>query len=170
MKRRILAGILAVMCLCTASCGEKEPVTTEQGDVAVAGEKAINAAPSEITEAILAEITINSALEKGIEDMPAYFAELDTTGLEAVSYYMCASGAYPDEIAVFKFSSAELAEQGKSAVQARLDKQISTFETYTPDEFYKLEDAVIEVKGNYIFYFVTENNSRAAEIMESYVG
>lgn len=171
MKKIILAGILVAMCLCAVSCGPKSAVTTEQENVTDdIEEKVIDIAPSEITEIILSEITINSAIEKGIDDMPMYFGELDTTGLEAVSYYMCASGAYPDEIAVFKFKSAELAEQGKTAVQSRLDKQISIFETYTPDEFYKLEDAVIEVKENYIFYFVTENNARASEIMESSIG
>ncbi|MBQ8841305.1 MAG: DUF4358 domain-containing protein, partial [Ruminiclostridium sp.] len=164
MKRRILSGIIAAMCLLSASCGSKEPETTVQEEAAEANEKAITAAPSEITAAVLAEITINSALEKGMDDMSIYFAELDTSVLEDVSYYMCASGAYPDEIAVFKFNTAEAAEQNEAAVQTRLDKQISTYETYTPDEFYKLEDAVLTVKGNYIFYFVTENNSRASEI------
>lgn len=169
MKKRILSGIIATMCLLSASCGSKEAETTAQADVAEASAKTITAAPSEITEAVLAEITINSALEKGMDDMSIYFAELDTSVLEDVSYYMCASGAYPDEIAVFKFNTAEAAEQNKAAVQTRLDKQISTYETYTPDEFYKLEDAVLTVKGNYIFYFVTENNSRASEIVESFV-
>lgn len=169
MKRRILSGIIAAMCLLSASCGSKVAETTVQEEAAEASAKTITAAPSEITAAVLEEITINSALEKGMDDMSIYFAELDTSVLEDVSYYMCASGAYPDEIAVFKFNTAEAAEQNKAAVQTRLDKQISTYETYTPDEFYKLEDAVLTVKGNYIFYFVTENNSRASEIMESFV-
>ncbi len=167
MKRKLLAALAAVMCLSFSACGDKTNVSS--GETSETMKSVITGEPSEITAAVLAEIPINSALEKGIDDLGFYFTDLDTSGLEAASYYMCASGAYPDEIAVFKFNSSELAEQGKAAVQARLEKQISVYESYTPEEMYKLDDAVVEVKENYVFYFVTENNSRAGEIMNSYV-
>lgn len=168
MKRRFLTALLAVLCFAAVSCGNTEPASdTESADVQAISE---DIAPSEVTSSILAEITINSAIEKGIDDLSVYFTDLDIAALESASYYMCASGAYPDEIAVFKFSSAELAEQGKAAVEARLEKQISVYESYTPDEMYKLDDAVIEVKGNYVYYLVTSDNSKAKEIVEDLIG
>lgn len=168
MKKKLFAAFLAVLCVSAASCGENTPaaITTE------AQVKSIDTQlkASEVTEAVLAEITINSAIEKGIDSLEAYFPDLSTDGLTDVSYYMCASGAYPDEIGVFVFSSADLAEAGKAAVESRLEKQKTTYESYTPEEMYKLEDAVVEVNGNCIFYAVTENNSRAEEIMNGFIG
>ncbi len=172
MKKRILLSVIAAMCLFTASCGSEPVRNTAETKTAETEAAQINAdvVPSDVTAAVLAEIPINSAIEKGIDDLQFYFTDLDTTAIESASYYMCASGAFPDEIAVLKFTSSELAEQGKAAVEKRLEKQISVFESYTPDEMYKLESAVIEVKQNYIFYSVTSDNARASEIMNSYIG
>lgn len=170
MKRKILAAILAALCLMTASCGAQNDGGAAADSPKTADiQQTYDVAPSEVTAAILLEIPINSAIEKGIADLGAYFSDLDTSGITEASYYMCASGAYPDEIAVFRFSSAELAESGKAAVQTRLDKQISVYESYTPDEMYKLENAVIEVKGNYIYYLVTSDNVKAKEIAEGLI-
>lgn len=172
MKKRILLSVIAAMCLFTASCGSKpvENTVETKTEEAEAAQVNTDVAPSDVTAAVLAEIPINSAIEKGIDDLQFYFTDLDTTAIESASYYMCASGAFPDEIAVLKFTSSELAEQGMTAVEKRLEKQISVFESYTPDEMYKLESAVIEVKQNYIFYSVTSDNARASEIMNGYIG
>ena len=167
MKKRIFTAMLAALCFATASCGTETdtPVTTQQEEV-----KEYSFDAGSVTAEVLAEIPINSAIEKGIADLEFYFSNLDTSKLTDASYYMCASGAYPDEIAVFVFDTAENADNAKSAVQARLDKQISVYESYTPEEMYKLEDAIVEVRQNVIFYAVTENNSRAQEIFDSFIG
>lgn len=169
MKRKFLAAALAVLCLGTASCGADTTADDDTSADPASVQETTASAPADVTAAVLAEIPINSAIEKGIDDLSVYFADLDTTALEAASYYMCASGAYPDEIAVFKFTSAELAETGKNAVQTRLEKQISVYESYTPDEMYKLDGAVLEVKGNYVYYLVTSDNTRAKEIVEGLI-
>ena len=167
MKKRILAALLAAMCMTTASCGGETdaPITTQQEEI-----KEYSLTAADVTDAVLAEIPINSAIEKGIDELEFHFTELDVTGLTNASYYMCASGAYPDEGAVFVFDTAENANNAKNAVQTRLDKQISVYESYTPEEMYKLEDAILDVRQNVIFYAVTENNSRAQEIFDSFVG
>lgn len=166
MKKKIISVLMAAMCLATASCASAEtPVSTQKEEV-----KEIVIAAGDVTGAVLAEIPINSAIEKGIADLEFYFTELDTSKLTDSSYYMCASGAYPDEIAVFVFDSADSAATAESAVKARLDKQISVYESYTPEEMYKLEDAVLSVRQNVILYAVTENNSRVQEIFDSFIG
>lgn len=168
MKKKILSIVFAMLCLTASACSGGTGDTQE--DTAPEVRNTVNAEPSDITSAVLVEIPINSAIEKGLDDLSMYFTELDTTGLESVSYYMCASGAYPDEIAVMKFTSEELAGQGRTAVQSRLDKQISVYESYTPDEMYKLEGAIIETNGNYLYYLVTSDNAKAEEIVKGFLG
>lgn len=166
MKKIFMSAAAAVLCLCAASCTNEVP---DEG-VKDSQVEEISVSPSELTEAVLAEIPINSAFEKSIDDIPFYFSELDTSTVSEVSYYICASGAYPDEIAVITFNSAESALQGSEAVHARLDKQISVYESYTPDEMYKLDTAVIDVKGNAVIYLVTSDNERAKEIIDGIIG
>lgn len=169
MKKIFAVITLAAVLLCTAGCGGDTPAATEattEAQVSVAKEfKA-----SDVTDAVLAEVAISSAFEKSAETLGDFFTELDTTKLTDSSYYICASGAYPDEIAFFAFSDEASAEEAKAAVQQRLDEQKTTYETYTPDEFYKLEGAVLEVKGNYLYYLVTADNAKAEEIVKSYIG
>lgn len=121
--------------------------------------------PSEITSAIMAEITIPSAVEKDMNSVGAYY-DVDLAQAEAISVYICASGAYPDELAVFKMNSAEQAQAASEAVQKRLDSQIELYTDYTPNEMYKLNEAEVKVKDKYVMLFVCENNARATEIAE----
>lgn len=167
MKRKITAALLAAAILCCASCGSKPEETTTTTAATEAAVTEFTAA--DVTAAVLAEITINSAFEKKPESLPDYFTDLNTDDIVDSSYYLCASGAYPDEIAVFEFKSAEAAEKGLEAVKTRLKDQISVYESYTPDEMYKLEGAITEVKGNYVYYLVCSDNSKAQDIVTKFI-
>ena len=171
MKRFIAGLIIAASVLSVASCGgntaaETKKQETEATEAAV--KKEFKA--SEVTSAILDEITIASAFEKSVDSFNDFFTDLDTESLTDSSYYICASGAFPDEIAVFKFKDAEAAKAAEPTVKERLESQKATYETYTPDEFYKLEGAVLEVKDEYLYYLVTSDNDRAKEIVKSFIG
>ncbi len=172
MKKKIFAAIFAAAVLCAGGCGGEEAQTSTSAastSEAPASVPETTASASEITAAVLEKVEISSAIEKGVDDLEYYFTSLDVSGLEEASYYMCASGAYPDEIAVLKFSSDELAEAGLAAVQERMEQQRSTYETYTPDEMYKFDGAVAETRGNYIVYLITADNSAAEEIIGQYI-
>ena len=171
MKRFIAGLIIAASVLSVASCGgnsaaETKKQETEATEAAV--KKEFKA--SEVTAAILDEITIASAFEKSVDSFNDFFTDLDTESLTDSSYYICASGAFPDEIAVFKFKDAEAAKAAEPTVKERLESQKATYETYTPDEFYKLEGAVLEVKDEYLYYLVTSDNDKAKEIVKSFIG
>ena len=151
--RNLLAGIIIVPALLLSACGaEAEP--------------AKEPAPSEITSAIMAEIEIPSAVEKDMDSVGAYY-DVDTAQTEALSVYICGSGAYPDELAVFKMSSPEQAQSAADAVQKRLDSQIELYRDYTPNEMYKLDGAEVTVKGSYVMLFVCSDDQRAREIAEN---
>ena len=64
-------------------------------------------------------------------------------------------------------TSAEQAQAAAEAVQAHLDSQIELYRDYTPNEMYKLDEAAVTVKGDYVMLFVCENDARAMEIAES---
>lgn len=123
-------------------------------------------APADITAAIMTEIEIPSAVEKTKEDVGAYY-DIDIEAAEALSVYICGSGAYPDELAVFKMNSAEDAENARAAAQKRLDSQIELYADYTPNEMYKLDGAKVVVKGNYVMLFACSDDDRAYEIADS---
>ena len=154
-----------------ASCGENPDTvqvdaTPSMTEITAAPDESVkkDASAADITAAVMAEIEIQSAIEKNIDEIGAFY-DVDTAAIEDMSVYICGSGAYPDEIAVFKFSDGSAAEAGAEAVQKRLDNQIALYKDYTPDEVYKLDDAQIIQKDNWVILTVCSDNSRAGDII-----
>ena len=173
MKKKIICVVLLSAIVCgIASCGDSKPAatTTAAASTAAPAANESDASASDVTKAVLDEIPINSAFEKQKESLEDYFDDLDVSDIVDFSYYICASGAYPDEIAVFKFESADDAEEAVESVEARLEYQKTTYKDYTPDEYYKLEDAVIEQNGEWLIYLVTSDNAKAKEIALGAIG
>lgn len=140
----------------------------EQTSDAVPAEEASDVSASDITSAIMAEIEIESAVEKTVSDIEAFY-DVDTSAIEDMSVFICGSGAYPDELAVFKFKDPDSAKTGAEAVRKRLENQIALYTDYTPDEVYKLEDAVMITKDTWVILTVCSDNSRASEIIEDLI-
>ncbi|MBD5139034.1 MAG: DUF4358 domain-containing protein [Ruminococcus sp.] len=177
MKKSIaIAAVLSVLLL--ASCSDEQPtapvnatVDTTSADASdtsesdAPAEPAADASAADITAAVTAEIEIPSAVEKNADNIGAFY-DVDVSAVTDMSVLICGSGAYPDELAVFKFTDAEAAKTGAEAVQKRLDSQIELYSDYTPDEMYKLEDAFVITKDNWVAMAACSDNSRAKEIIE----
>ena len=181
MKKRIISTILVCALVCgAAACDGNKPAaaTTTAAPAATTADNAsgndttaaVTATAEEITAAVLAEIPINSAFAQNEGMLENNFDGIDMTSIKEFSYYVCASGAYPDEIAVFRFSSGDAAGTAASAVSGRLEYQKKTYKDYTPDEYYKLEGAVIGQSGEWLYYIVTSDNSKAEDIIKGFLG
>lgn len=150
--RKTIVSVALAMSLCTlAACGQEE---------------AKQPTPSEVTAAVVTEMEFPSAVEKGLTDLADYY---DISGeVEDASFYICGSGAYPDEVAVIKFKDNASATAAKAALEKRLANQIELYETYTPDEMYKLDNAFIEIKSNYAIFSAVSDNAKSKTIINSY--
>lgn len=174
MKKSFIAASLVAAALLTACGGDSsvtENTTASQADTTSSAadtsvSEAAAASAADITAAVTAEIEIPSAVEKDIDNISAFY-DVDTAAVTDMSVLICGSGAYPDELAVFKFTDAEAAKTGAEAVQKRLDSQTELYADYTPDEMYKLEDAFVLVKDEWVAMAACSNNARAKEIIEN---
>lgn len=174
MKKSISVIISALLAaaLFTACKNVEDSVpadaTVNTGEtVPTAGEAQQNVSAADITAAVTAEIEIPSAVEKTVENIGAFY-DIDTSTVEELSVLICGSGAYPDELAVFKFKDGGAAA-GKEAVQKRLDSQISLYTDYTPDEVYKLDGANLIEKDNWVILTICADNDRAKEIINGLI-
>ena len=161
MKKTFIAIAVSTVIMLTG-CGGNEEAVEANATVSNVAE----ATASGITTAIMAEIEIPSAMEKNAENIGAYY-DVDTTAVAEMSVFICGSGAYPDELAVFKFNDEASAQAGAEAVKNRLDSQTAIYKDYTPAEMYKLEEAVIIAEGNWVAFAACADNARAKEIIES---
>ncbi len=165
MKKSIIANILAISMLSVTmftGCSSEGEAVEANATVSTVAE----ATASGITTAIMAEIEIPSAMEKNAENIGAYY-DIDTATVSEMSVFICGSGAYPDEIAVFRFNDEAAAKAGAEAVQNRLNNQTAIYKDYTPAEMYKLDEAVVITKGNWVAFAACADNARAKEIIEN---
>ena len=159
----IAAALSAAMLL--AAC-EKEPTVPVDGtpeaaattagtgggaEGAATDEAKAAATAADITAAVMAEIGFSAPTEKNIENIGAFY-DVDTDAITDMSAFICGSGADPDEISVFRFADESSAEAGAEAVQKRLDSQLAVYKDYTPDQVYKLEEAVLIEKDSWVIF------------------
>lgn len=93
------------------------------------------------------------------------FYDINSENIEEMSFYICGSGAYPDELAVFKMKTEDEAKTVAELFKARKEKQTETFKDYTPKEMYKFDDALVGNKGRLVYYVVSADNAEAKKII-----
>lgn len=144
------------------------PLIAATGLTACSGgeSKIADIAPSEVLKAVLEEVTIDSCVEKGKDNIGDYYSSLDTAAVEDAAVASSGNAANPDEVAIIKCKSESDAAAAKEVLQSKLDNQKSLYETYSPGEMYKLEDAEIFTKGNYAVYIALSDNGKAKKIVE----
>lgn len=135
---------------------------------ATADETKSEASASDITAAIMAEIEFSAPTEKTVDNIGAFY-DVDTASITDMSAFVCGSGADPDELAVFRFTDESSAKAGMEAVQVRLDSQLEQYRNYTPDQVYKLEEAVLFEKDGWVIFAACSDNARAKEIAEGLI-
>lgn len=163
----LLSAALLTACKNVEDSVQADATVNTEETVPTAGEVQKNVTAAEIAAAVTAEIEIPSAVEKNVDNIGAFY-DIDTSTVEEMSVLICGSGAYPDELAVFKFKDGGAAA-GKEAVQKRLDSQISLYTDYTPDEVYKLEGANLIEKDNWVILTICADNDRAKEIINGLI-
>ena len=118
---------------------------------------------ADITTAVMSEIELMSPIEKTADNIGAFY-DIDAASVTDMSVFICGSGAYPDELAVFRFTDADSAKAGAEAVKSRLESQLALYKDYTPDEVYKLEGAAVIEKDTWVIFTACSDNDRAKEI------
>ena len=79
--------------------------------------------------------------------------------------YISQSGSTPEEIDCFEAKDEASAGEIKSALESRLETQKNTFKDYNADQAPKLDKAVLTVNGKYVYFCVSGDSDKAAEII-----
>ena len=117
---------------------------------------------AEITAKIQEDVKFPGMAEIGADRMAGYY-DVAADKIDSYSAYICGSGAYPDEIAVFKMKSADDVNAVKSVLEKRVESQSATFKDYTPDEMYKIDGNNVVTSGNYVALIICADNAKAIE-------
>lgn len=165
MKKNItIAALAAALLLTGCSNGNSSASGQSSASESSAADTEIKTA-AEKADAVLAEITFSGEMVAVDSDTLEFRYGFTADGISDYAAYLCGSGAYPDEFGIFTADSSDKADEIKTALEKRIDNQKSTYQDYTPDEMYKFDDCFVKQDGNTVYYAVTADNTKAADIL-----
>ncbi len=74
---------------------------------------------------------------------------------------------FANEALLVKLKDISQQEEIVTAIEERIESQLNVFEGYAPREVGLLEDAVVDVQGNYILYIVDGDAALVDEVFRS---
>ncbi len=141
----ISALVLSIMCL--SGCGGSEIDMTEAAN------------------SLLTGVTFAEELQPTSENISLRRLGLNEADVESCIAY-ASTNAVVDEFAIVKATNPEGVE---SSIRSHIDSQIQTYQSYAPDEVAKLNNAIVQVSGDYVIYVVSSDNTAAQSVVDSIV-
>lgn len=86
---------------------------------------------------------------------------INANDYQEFAYYGHESVMNSESLLIVKLSDAKQGDGVISAIRASRDKSMELFKSYAPEQYALLSGSVLEQKGNYVIYVVSD---RAAEI------
>lgn len=121
----------------------------------------------EIAKDLLSSISFKEELSKVDDDTAYRLYDIDKDDIESECTYI-GSGATAEEVSVWMVKDDSSINKIKEKVHKRVEEQKKGYKDYKPEEVPKLENAVITTKYNYIVLCISEDNSKAKEIINSF--
>lgn len=84
-------------------------------------------------------------------------------------YYKGKEALSVDELLIIKGNSKQDMTPVKDAVESRIQSQIKTYEGYGPKQVAMLKNAIVETKGDYLFYAVGKSSEKWEEVFEDVI-
>ena len=86
---------------------------------------------------------------------------LNVNDYEGVVLYISESNMGAEELLIVKLADTSQAEAVESAVQTRIENQENSFEGYGVEQYQLLQEHVLDVEGNYVFFMVHKEAQKA---------
>lgn len=154
MKKILALLLCAAFVMAFAACGAKE----EAVEIDVTALAAALAA-ADIYDDILSEVPAAAA---------SRFYGYEEGDVTACALYQSTAAA-AEEVFVAQCVSEEALAAVKAGVEARIEEQIASYESYVPEEVPKLNDALVITEGLYLIFVVSADSAGAQGIIDSYL-
>lgn len=149
----------------TNAAEEVSDSVSESGEAAEAADSTGSIDINAVLDLVMTETGMTSMTEVG-EDRIGNYLEVDTSQFESFSMWICGSGAFADETALFVLNNEDYAADLEDALNARLETKTNDYKDYKPEECPKMDSAVVKTNGKYVFFAVSSDNGRAEEIFD----
>ncbi len=115
-----------------------------------------------VEQAVAGQVPLEEMHQEGSQMVKRLYG-LNVNDYEGVVLYIADSNMDAEEFLLVKLSDASQAETVEAAVQTRIENQENSFEGYGAQQYQLLQDHVLSVQGNYLFFMVHEQAQEARE-------
>lgn len=144
---RWTAAVLALICLLTM----------------FGSNKVSSADPAEVEAAVIAELDM-SAMVKADNQMVKRLYGLDPASFESCILYYPNTNMMAEELLILKLSDTSQQQSVRSAIEARVETQKTTFDGYGVEQYALLtENCIIDIRGNYVLFVVNADCGKARD-------
>lgn len=119
---------------------------------------------SEIISNIETEIPLDFVSKSDNTKSLKRFFSLNPSDYEEVILFTPASSMDVKELMIIKLKDSTQIDLVETAIESRITKQIESFSGYGPEQCALLDDYVLKIKNNYIFYSVGEQSEDMKKI------
>lgn len=148
---RWTAAVLALICLLTM----------------FGSNKISSADPAEVEAAVVAELDM-SAMVKADNQMVKRLYGLDPASFESCVLYYPNTNMMAEELLILKLSDTAQQQTVRSAIEARVETQKTTFDGYGVEQYALLtENCIIDIRGNFVLFVV---NADCNEAQKAFAG
>ena len=147
---RWTAAVLALICL-----------------LAMFGSNKISSAdPAEVEAAVIAELDM-SAMVKADNQMVKRLYGLDPASFESCILYYPNTNMMAEELLILKLTDTAQQQSVRSAIEARVETQKTTFDGYGVEQYALLtENCIIDIRGNFVLFVVNADCAKAQDAFE----
>lgn len=124
-----------------------------------------NVPMEKISEEMVADTSISLLKKRGRTDLKRYY-QIDEGSVDGYLFYKAESPMSVDEIFIVKALNKAQAATLLESAESHLEAQKKIFEGYGTDQMALLNNAVVEKKGNYVYYICGSN---ASELRSSFL-
>lgn len=118
-----------------------------------------------ITQEMEADTSITLLQKRGRSDLKRYY-QVDERDVDGYLFYKAVSPMSVDEILIIKAANKSQASALLESAEAHLAAQKKIFEGYGTDQMALLNNAVVEKKGNYVYYIC---GSDASDLQKNFL-
>ena len=86
---------------------------------------------------------------------------------EIVSYQ--GSGATSEELVILQATDKSQLNSIKDKISNRLTERKEAFESYLPEEVFKIDNHLLDIKGNYVILCISNDSSKVEEVINNYI-
>ena len=110
----------------------------------------------DVASPVLATLEKGQMTEQSNADAAKAFG-FDLSKVEGLVYYENEDIMDVSELLIVKLNDAEDAESFRTAVETYIANQKNLYKNYAPEQYALLEDSILDVSGNTVFYCTAKN-------------